>query len=60
MLSGSEVHYIPMNHLIYSTMSYLALKVKHTEKAYKMTARNEVLHKRGAERHLPGDIWARG
>ena len=32
MLSSSEPHYIAMNHLMYSAMSYLALKVKHTEK----------------------------
>ena len=37
MLSSSETHYIAMNHLMYSTMSYLALKVKHTEKITRVT-----------------------
>ena len=37
MLSSSETHYIAMNHLMYSTMSYLALKVKHIEKITRVT-----------------------
>ena len=37
MLSSSETHYIAMNHLMYATMSYLALKVKYTEKITRVT-----------------------
>ena len=57
MLSSSETHYIAMNHLMYATMSYLALKVKYTEKITRVTDSDSWEEWEDNEEVGGGSVW---